>query len=206
MRLLSFCVASALLLPLGVRAQQPFDSLSLAGRSTIALGIGLTGSRSASAEAGIAATRTTGEVASIGFSHWVRPSVAIGISVALLDADTYAAVGHASNNAVTPILFGVSVSPVSLALSRGVRPYVSVAAGPYIHSFTDAVGAQTSATVDTQLGARFAAGMNWFFTRHIMWGFEGAYHAVPAFDRPAGLTTKPGGFGLSTLLGFAWGG
>src|SRR4051794_28833782 len=111
MRLARFLVASTLGVPVGVHAQQTPDSLSLAGRSTIALGLGLTGSRKASAAPGIATTHASGQVASIAFSHWVRPSVAIDVSAAVLDADTYASIGHASNNAVTPILFGLSVSP-----------------------------------------------------------------------------------------------
>lgn len=205
MRLACFVVASALAVPAGVHAQQASDSLSLAGRSTISLGLGLTGSRKASAAPGTAMTHASGQVASIAFSHWVRPSVAIDISAAVLDADTYASIGHASNNAVTPILFGLSVSPASLAISRSVRPYVSAAAGPYIHTFTDAVGAQTTSSVDTQFGARFAAGANWFAARHFVVGLEGNYHAVSEFEQPGGLTTRPSGFGMSLSLGFAWG-
>jgi hypothetical protein len=136
----------------------------------------------------------------------VRPTVAVEISAAILDADASTSGARVHANVVTPILFGLSVSPRSLALSTSIRPYLSAAAGPYIHSVSDEFGASTSASVETVLGARLAAGANWFVSRHFVIGLEGNYHAVGKFDRPDAATENPSGFGMSMSFGFAWGG
>jgi hypothetical protein len=206
MRLTSLILVAVTGVPVLARAQATSDTLSLLGRSTISVGFGLTGARSTTAGVGGTSTHTTGQLGAIAFSHWVRPTVAVEISAAALDADATTSGARVHANVVTPILFGVSVSPRSLALSTSIRPYLSAAAGPYIHSVSDEFGASTSASVETVPGARFAAGANWFVSRHFVVGVEGNYHAVGKFDQPDALTEKPSGFGMSMSFGFAWGG
>jgi len=206
MRLTSLILVAAIGVPLVARAQARPDTLSLLGRSTISFGFGLTGARSATTDVGGTSTHTTGQLGAIAFSHWVRPTVAVEISVAALDADASTSGAGVHTNIVTPILFGLSVWPRSLALSTSIRPYVSVAAGPYIHSVSDAFRASANASVETVPGARFAAGTNWFISRHFVFGVEANYHAVAQFDQRDALTEKPSGFGMSTSFGFAWGG
>jgi hypothetical protein len=202
MRFSPLILVAAIGVPALARAQVAPDTLSLLGRSTISFGFGLTGARSATASIGGASTHTTGQLGSIAFAHWVRPTVAVEISAAALDADATTSGGGVHANVVTPILFGLSVSPRSLALSTSIRPYLSAAAGPYIHSVSDLGGA----SVETVPGARLAAGANWFISRHFVMGVEGNYHAVGTFDQPDALTEKPSGFGMSVSFGFAWGG
>ena len=136
----------------------------------------------------------------------MRPTVAVEISAAALNADASTSGARVHANIVTPILFGLSVSPRALALSTSIRPYLSAAAGPYIHSVSDEFGTSTSASVEAVPGARLAAGANWFVARHFVMGLEGNYHAVGKFDQPDALTEKASGFGMSLSLGFAWGG
>jgi len=205
MRFISLVLATAVVVPVAARAQGQ-DTLSLLGRSTISLGLGLTGTRSATAGVGEVSSHTTGQVGAISFSHWVRPTVAIEISAAALNADESASGGHAHANVLTPVLFGLSVSPRALALTTSLRPYVSAAAGPYIHSVSDAFGGNASESVEAVPGARLAAGANWFVARHFVMGLEGNYHAVGKFDRPDAITENASGFGMSLSFGFAWGG
>ena len=50
----------------------------------------------------------------------------------------FVSAGGASANAIFPLLVGLSYSPRALALSPSIRPFVSVAAGPYIYTVNDA--------------------------------------------------------------------
>jgi hypothetical protein len=188
------------------RAQSTADSLNLSGRTNIMFGIGLTGARSATASSGLASTHTTGEVGSFAFNHWVRPEVGVLVSASLLNADATASGGTESSNVITPILFGVSYSPRALALTPSLRPFVSAAVGPYIHTVSNANVNTASTTSESVAGARFAAGTNWFVGRHFMLSLEGDYHAVGQFSRQDAATSKASGFGMSFGLGFSWGG
>lgn len=203
-------VRSALLLIIAVpalgHAQSAADTLDLAGRTNIMLGIGLTGARDATASPGLESTHTTGEVGSLAFNHWVRPEIGVLISASVLNADATSSGGNASTNAITPILFGVSYSPRALALTTSLRPFVSAAAGPYIHTVSNAGPGTASSTSESVAGARFAAGANWFVARHFMLSLEGDYHAVGEFSRQDAATSKASGFGMSFGLGFSWGG
>jgi outer membrane protein with beta-barrel domain len=206
MRFSSLILAAAVAAPVVARAQNAPDTLSLLGRSTISLGFGLTGARTASEGVGQTSTHSTGQVGAIAFTHWVRPTVAVEISAAALNADATTSGAHSHANVVTPVLFGLSVSPRSLALSTSLRPYLSAAVGPYVHSIADDYGATSTASVETVLGSRLAAGANWFVSRHFVMGLETNYHAVGKFEHPDAVTDRTNGFGMSLAFGFAWGG
>lgn len=208
MRVKTAALLVALGVPFVLRAQA-VDTLSLAGRSSINFGIGLTGQRNVSAGLSGVDTHTTGELGSLGFTHWMRPEVAITISAALLNADQTVNGGRTRANAVTPILFGVSYSPRALAVSSSLRPYVALAAGPYFHTVSDiGVGNERSiveSRVESAAGMRSAIGANWFVARHFLLSVEGDYHAVSHFSQNDELT-NPSGFGMSLGFGFSWGG
>jgi hypothetical protein len=206
MRIAPLVFAAMIGLPVSAHAQGTQDTLSLLGRSAISLSLGLTGARDASVGPAQQTTHTTGQVGGIAFSHWVRPSLAVEISIAALNADETTAAGRVHSNVITPILFGLSLSPRSLALSTSLRPYVSAAVGPYIHSVSDVTIGTSDETIETVPGARFAVGANWFVSRHFLLGVEGNYHAVGKFDHPDAITEKPSGLGMSVSFGFAWGG
>ena len=195
----------ALGLPAVLSAQA--DTLSLAGRSSINFGIGLTGHRSAAVGFGGTGTSATGELGSLGFSHWVRPELAITVSVSSLGGESTVSGVNASANAITPVLFGVTYSPRALAVSSTLRPYVAVAAGPYFHSVADANGLGVANTsVESVAGMRSAVGANWFVAQHFFLSLEGDYNAVSQFSQKDEVTKNPSGFGISFGFGFNWGG
>ena len=198
MRFSSLILAATVAVPAVARAQSAPDTLSLLGRSTISLGFGLTGARTATAGVGETSTHTTGQVGGIAFTHWVRPTVAVEISAAALNADASTSGARVHANIVTPILFGVSVSPRALALSTWIRPYLSAAAGPYIHSVSDAFGASASASVRSGSGCAARRRHELVqYSRHFLMGLEANYRAVGKFDQPDALTEKASGFGMS---------
>lgn len=205
MRNISLRILIPLLVP-GIVAAQATDSLSLAGKNIISLGIGLTGARDNSASGSQVSTHATGEVGYLGYAHYVHPQAAVDVTVSVLNTDTFEQSGASHTNTITPILFGIHYSPEPLALSRTFRPFLSVAAGPYIHTVADASFAESTTTTETAAGARFGAGADWFVARHFMLRVEGEYHAVSSFDHPDALTEHASGFGFGFGMGFVWGG
>jgi hypothetical protein len=187
-----------------ILAAQSIDTLSLDGRSSINLGIGLTGRRVASAGFSGVDAHFTGELGSLGFAHWINPEVALTISVASLGGESNVSGLNVTANAITPVLFGVSYSPRALAVSRALRPYVAVAAGPYFHSVVGASGfGNVGASTESVAGMRAAVGTNWFVAQHFFLSLEGNYNAVSQLGDG---TKNPSGFGLSFGLGVNWGG
>jgi hypothetical protein len=205
MRFTALVGAAILSIPTAALAQNKSDTLSLLGKGIVSLGFGLA-TESTSSVGGTETTRASGEVGAIVFSRWVRPTVAVQISAEVVGANSTRSFGHRRDDAITPILFGLSVSPRSLALSRSVRPYFSIAAGPFIRSVSEFNGTSTTNDVETVPGARLALGANWFAARHFVFGVEGSYRAASDFEHADALTEKARGFGMLVLFGFAWGG
>jgi hypothetical protein len=209
MRFSTSVVLGMLVLPAVAGAQRGargVDTLSLLGRSAIMAEFGLTGARDATQTATRVETHTSGELGSLVFKHWFRPQVAFEMGIGVMNADETVTTGFARTNAIMPLLFGLSVSPASLAISSSVRPYLSAAAGPYFHSVSVVSGLNASTTTESAAGARFGLGANWFVARHFIVDVQGDYHAVGSFDHPDAVTDKPSGFGLTVGLGFSWGG
>jgi len=188
-------------------AQRSDDTLSLAGKNIISLGFGLTGARDASATGTQSSTHATGGLGYIGYEHYVHPQAAVEVSVGVLSTDTFEQAGRSHANTITPVLFGIRYTPAPLALSRSLRPFVSLAAGPYVHEVADASDFGVASTsTETAAGARFGAGVDWHVARHFMLRAEGDYHAVGSFEHPDALTQNASGFGFGLGMGFVWGG
>jgi hypothetical protein len=206
MRFTTRCIAiAALALPLSVRGQSP-DTLSLQGKNFFAFGVGLTGARDVRNDGATQTTHASGQIGSMSFTHFARAGVAIELSTAVLDADAINAPGGRRANAIIPVLFGLSYSPRALAISQSIRPFASIAAGPYIHSVAESSFLAQSASTEVAPGARLGAGVNWYVARHFMLQLEGDYHAIGHFDTPDPISRSPGGFGLTAGFGLGWGG
>ena len=206
MKLSHFAAIAIAVLPATLTAQSA-DSLGQLGRTLIAFNVGLTGTREASANGTGATARGTGQVASFDVTHFVHPSIAIEVNASILDANNYVSGARAHNEQVLPLLFGVNYAPTALAVNSELRPFVSIAAGPYIHSLNDeSVTSGAASSLQTVMGGRMGAGANWYLGRHFALQLEGDYHAVPAFNAVDGVRRNVSGFALSVGAGFAWGG
>lgn len=197
---------TAVIAPVVLSAQAAPDTLDLTGRNLISLGIGLTGVRNEIATTGSTYTHANGEVSTLGFRHWVRPSTSVDITMAVLSAEARTSGASTHTNAIIPMLVGLSYAPPALALSRSIRPYVAGAVGPYLHVVSDVSAGSVSNTSETAAGARGAVGVHWFVARHFAIGAEGEYHAVGSFEHKDALTHEPSGFGAQFVIGIPWGG
>jgi len=142
----------------------------------------------------------------MAFSHYVSPGIAFDIAASVLDADASTGFNSATTNAVTALLFGLSYSPPQLAVTKGMRPYVSAAMGPYTHVQAEKFNGSNSTTVQSHVGARFGAGMNISFAHIFALQIQGDYHSVRPFDSVNGVTRDPAGPSMSIGFGFGWGG
>jgi hypothetical protein len=199
---------SALLLSLALSAAgaQTADTLSLAGRNSLMFNFGFASSTTASAVANQTSVRTSGEIGSFSYHHWLRPQVGLSISAGVLNAEATTNSSRANANAIVPFLFGLDYSPSALALTRSLRPFVAAAVGPYVHNVDEVSAGIAEAYTETVAGARLSTGINWFAARHFMMTLEGHYNAVGEFSRQDAVTRDPSGFGFSLGLGFSWGG
>lgn len=190
---------------------------TLRGKHRIEIGLGLLTELSTTAEVFASDVTTSsdsdGLVGSLSYTHYAYDDVALGVCVGVLDAQATTTVqggrSHVVSAAVVPVLFGVKVQPSSLALGTVVRPYASVALGPYVGSVSDVrSGPDTlvEAFTETALGARFGLGVDFFVGRYFTWGVGGGYHVVSEFDRPIGSTMDYSGPELSLTVGIALGG
>lgn len=206
MRLTNASLMFAMVAPMAAYAQSSNDSLNLLGRTTLSVAVGLTGSTTESVSGSQVSSHTSGQVGSLALNHWVRPELAFGISAALLNADATTGGTSTHSAAIMPVLFGLSLSPRMLAVSSSIRPYISAAAGPYIHAVSDVSSNSSTGFVESVAGAKLATGVDWLFARHVFTRLEGDYHAVGSFAHTDALTTGANGFGLSLGIGVAWGG
>ena len=193
------------LLP-AIAAAQSSDPLGQRGRTLLAFNVGLTGSRDAAVDPSAISARDAGQVLSFGVTHFVHASLGIELSAAVMDENNYLSGARAHHEEVVPFLFGVNYAPTALAVSSSLRPFVSVAAGPYLHSMDEASFSGARASVETVFGGRFGAGANWYLSRHFALQVEGDYHAVRPFDAADGVRQNVSGATLSVGAGFAWGG
>lgn len=205
----------------GVAAVQGNDTdhvrPALQGKHRIEISLGLLTELTTTVEV-VAGDVTTssdsdGLVGSLAYTHYFHDDVALGVHLGVLDAQATTTVqggqSHVVSAAVVPMLFGVKVQPSSLTLGNAIRPYASVALGPYVGSVSDVrSGTETlvEAFTETALGARFGIGLDFFMGRYFTWGVGGGYHVVSEFDRPVGSTTDYSGPEFSLAVGIALGG
>src|SRR6185503_4028775 len=108
MHIKGIVLCAALVAPSFLHAQRS-DTLSLDGRKTITLGVGLTGARNTTTVGGTTASHTDGQVGSLSYNQYIRRQLGIEIEVAVLNADSFVQPGRTHTNSITPLLFGVTL-------------------------------------------------------------------------------------------------
>ena len=156
--------------------------------------------------------RTTGFLGSLSYAYWVGSEWSIGLSVGLIGAEAGTSIeaGTVTSEAaaVVPFLFTVGYHPAALALSRSLRPYGSMAVGPYRGSATNtSVGATiaSESVSEAVIGFRSQAGVDWFLGKMFRGGIVVGYHFVGDFEEPIGRDNNYSGpeflIGFGILLG-----
>jgi hypothetical protein len=120
------------------------SSFLLKGRHGISVHAGILGGTTVKSNVTVETVKTevheNAAIASLSYAYWVRRDWNVGVGVGVVDAEavTSAEAGEVSSEgaAVTSILFGAAYYPVKLAITRSMRPYGSLAIGPYVGSAT----------------------------------------------------------------------
>jgi hypothetical protein len=188
----------------------------LEGRHGIAVNAGLLNISTVETETGAGGvrseTRASGFLGSLSYCYWAGADWAVEASVGVYDVESWSATdvdGISSESAaVVPILFGVSIYPSQLTIGSAVRPYASVAAGPYVGFATNrTIGAtiEEDTVVESVPGARLRAGADVFVSDSFRLGISGGYHFISEFDETIGEGEDYSGPEFSLSFGFLWG-
>lgn len=205
MRFTNAVVGLVVILPAAV-AGQTTDSLSQQGRHILSVGLGVTGTRETNIGPNYQTTaRATGALATLGYARFVSPSVAIEVAATALDANASVSNAGTRASSVTALLLGIRYAPRWLAITPSVRPYVSAAVGPFLHSASSTAIGSTYAGLESHFGCRFGAGASFHIARRMALLVQSDYHAARTFHMTTGEVAYPSGASLSFGLGYSWG-
>ena len=154
----------------------------------------------------------TGMLVSLSYAYWIKDEWNVGVGVSLIDAGAKTSVesGEVTSEsaAVTAVHFGVAYYPAALALSPSLRPYGSVAIGPWLGSATNShvgTNVESKTVSESVLGLRVQAGMDMFFAGRFKAGIVAGYDLVSDFDEQIGSHRNYSGplfaAGFGILLG-----
>jgi len=200
-------LAGLLMLYVSGAAAQPVDSEShretepiptLEGRHGVSFGVGLL----PDAQVNPGTVSANGFLASLSYAYWPHAEWGVEVSASLHESELTG--GNAAS--VTSLLFGASYYPEALALGSFARPYVGVAAGPYVGSETHAGIGGAGTRTQTVVGARLGAGIDAFAWSWLRLGLRAAYHAAPEYENAPGSIQSPSGAQVSFEFGVTFGG
>ena len=196
---------------------QNVEQYSLQGKHLVSIGFGFLGglnsSQKISDDGATVSNRTEGTTGMLIYKHWFRTDWALniqgGVSAARSEASADLTGVSAESGAVMSLLFGITFQPEGLALSPVLRPYISVAAGPYWgFSSESSVGLNTtnSAGSQTAPGMRLTAGMDWFSgaNKRFNLGLNLGYDFVGDFETPVAAVQNYSGAEFCLSLGFVF--
>jgi opacity protein-like surface antigen len=168
--------------------------VSMVGRSSLELNVGLWSGLKTSNSIGIGGIQTeakaAGFVGGILFTHWAQEYLSITLNAGLLAGKASTSVGLLSVtqrvSTVSPVLFGVRYYALGSGADGEVRPYLSGAVGVYLGSEeSNTILAQESRT-ETAFGGRVGAGLDFFLSDHFKLGAAVGYNLMTDFDAQIG--------------------
>lgn len=109
---------------------------------------------------------------------------------------------------VTPVLTGINFYPLQISDNNIVLPYISAYAGPYVgiysRSEVDFLEITRETVVETVIGARLGAGIDFLVSSLFKLGLSAGYHFVGDFNRPIGSENNYSGPEYSLVFGFVF--
>ncbi len=187
---------------------------SLAGRSALGFSVGLWHESSAANEitqSGIQSTaKAGGFIGSLAFSHWLKEGMAVLVEIGVLSGEASSTVGAAGisqrSSSVVPMLIGIKYYVPEPEVNSPIRPFLSLAAGPYM-------GFEASSTIlvqerrsETAFGVRPSGGIDLLLSRTWKLSVNLGYNLMADFSMPVAARKNYSGSELSFGLGFVFGG
>ncbi|NNJ54419.1 MAG: hypothetical protein HKP17_14720 [Ignavibacteriaceae bacterium] len=196
------------------------QSGNLEGRHGLDLNIGIydnTNITSITSVSGINSSVVTnssiGFMGSIAYQYWFKDylSFRIGAGALITDVKTKTTAGAEVSSevaTVAPILTGVNFYPLQISEENSVLPYLSISAGPYIGVYNKSeVGIATvtqETIVETVIGAKLGAGLDFLIGSLFKLGVNAGYHFMGDYSRPIGSETNYSGPEYSLSFGFVF--
>jgi hypothetical protein len=193
---------------------------NLEGRHGLDLNIGIydnTNITSITSISGLNASVLTnssiGFMGSIGYQYWFKDylSFRIGAGALVTDVSTKTTAGAEVSSevaTVAPILTGVNFYPFQISEDNNFLPYISVYAGPYIGVYSKSEVGIASVTeetiVETVIGAKLGAGLDFLIGSLFKLGVNAGYHFVGDYSQPIGSETNYSGPEYSLSFGFVF--
>ena len=194
------------------------QSGNLEGRHGLDLNIGIYDNTNISSITSIIGLNTSvltnssvGFMGSIGYQYWFKDylSFRIGAGALVTEVSTKTTAGTEVSSevaTVAPILTGVNFYPLQISEENRVLPYLSLYAGPYIGVYTKSEVGIASVTeetiVETVIGARLGAGLDFLVGSLFKLGFNAGYHFIGDYSQPIGSETNYSGPDYSLTFGF----
>jgi hypothetical protein len=196
------------------------QSGNLEGRHGVELKIGIyddTNVTSITQVSGLNSTVITnaniGVMGSLAYQYWIENYISfrLGVGALVTNADTKTSAGEEVSSevsTVTPILTGVNFYPLQISKKSSILPYVSVYVGPYLGIYSRSEVAMFGVTqetiVETVIGTRLGAGIDFLMGNLFKLGLSAGYHFMGDFKRPIGSETNYSGPEYSLVFGFVF--
>ena len=180
-------IGCAIALWLPCAAQNTLESLPLKGRHAITLGGGMKmNSQTAVSVSPAEIDLKSGFVGALTYGYWYDSDWQVNLSVGAFGAGTQVSFRGVSTGAIAHIQVGMSYYPSQLALGAVGRPYISLAAGAYTGSATQAGFIGAGAVQETVPGGRASVGIDFFPTSWMKLGPAFSYHFLGDFTKIVG--------------------
>jgi opacity protein-like surface antigen len=197
----------ALHLPVCIAAQA--QDISLNKRSALELNVGLWSGRALNAIAPNGIRAEVGSDAFVGglqFTHWVQEYLSVTFSAGLLAGKASSTVNilgvKQQVSSVYPVLLGLRCYALGSAAEGDVRPYLSLAAGPYVGAEVSNSIWQQETRTETAFGGRLGAGVDFIVSDHFKLGAHVGYNVMSDFSIPVGGRRNYNGGEFSLGLGY----
>ncbi len=190
---------------------------SFTGKNSIDLHFGLFDNSGQSAitisSTSVTTNSTNGFIGSLSYQYWIKEylSARLSLGALLIETKTTTGIINVSTETATlmPILIGVNFYPLQISRENNVLPYVSLAAGPYIGTYTKNEVAITrivanETVVESTFGLRIGGGVDFLIGSIFKMGLGVAYHSVSDFKEPIGGDTNYDGTEYLITIGFVF--
>jgi len=163
--------------------------------------------------ASVLTNSSIGFMGAIAYQYWFKNflSFRIGAGALVTDVSTKTTAGIEVSSevaTVAPILTGVNFYPLQISEENTVLPYISLYAGPYIGVYSKSEVGIASVTeetvVETVIGARLGAGLDFLIGSLFKLGVNAGYHFVGDYSQPIGSETNYSGPDYSLTFGFVF--
>ena len=191
----------------------PDEKGSLEGRHGIDLILGLYDDTNITSITGtsVVTNASTGFMGFISYQYWFKNYLSFGIGSGALvnNVNTTTTSGAEVSSevaTVVPVLTGVNFYPLQLSENSNVLPYLSAYVGPYIGIYSRSEVAALQITqetiIETVIGTRLGAGVDFLIGNLFKLGLSAGYHFMGNFSRPIGSEQNYSGPAYSLIFGF----